>query len=242
MIREFAKRVLPTNISETLRAELRKETHINRGLRALGGITYIEIGVAAGKCFQQIAASRKIAIDPKPKDFGDTLLPGESFFKMTSDTFFAEYADLVLQLGEIDVAFVDGLHEFPQALRDVINLEKFMSSKGIIFMHDCNPPTKEHTEIRRGESTGDVWKCAYYFSNYRPDLHFFTLDCDWGLGVLTGFESSHGRKPPDSEFIDKCNSLDYSLLEKDRKSILRLRPFWYSWLYFNMIYPMKSNR
>lgn len=237
MIKKLTKLVLPSKIAEPLRAELRKETHINRALRASSGKTYVEIGVAAGKCFRLINAPCKIAVDPAPKGDWDSLAAGESLYRMTSDEFFTGHAEEVLGHEKVDVAFIDGLHEFPQALRDAVNLEKFMSKQGIIFMHDCNPPTREHTEMRRGESTGDVWKCAYYFSNYRPDLHFFTLDCDWGLGVLTGFDSSSGDQSPDSKIIDMCNSLDYSLLEKERKSILRLRPFWYSLLYFTLVFP-----
>jgi hypothetical protein len=239
MIKGFAKKIIPPGIARKVRAEFMKETHINRALRALNGNTYVEIGVAKGKCFRQIGASRKIAVDPAPKGFGHELAPGESLFEMTSDAFFAECAQGILAPGEVDVAFVDGLHEFPQALRDITNLEQFMSRRGVIFMHDCNPPTRIHSEARTGDSNGDVWKCAYYLTNYRPDLRFFTLNCDWGLGVLTGFGSSPGLESPSSDIVNACNSLDYSLLEQKRKHILRLHPFWYSRLFFGFIYPQR---
>lgn len=236
MIKKIVKNILPYGIVRIIQSELRKETHINRALRALNGHTYVEIGVAKGHCFRQIAASSKIAIDPKPKDFGKELAPGESLFKMTSDAFFAECAEKILTPGKVDVAFVDGLHEFRQALRDIINLEKFMSRRGIVFVHDCNPPTREHVEVRKGSWTGDVWKVAYYLTTYRRDLRFYTLNCDWGLGVITGFGSSPGSEFPPADIVNACEQLDYSLFEHRRKHILRLRPFWYSPLFFGFVH------
>lgn len=236
MLKRILKNILPLGVVKSVQSEFRKETHINRALSSLNGGTYVEIGVAEGNCFRQVAASRKIAVDPAPKGFGHSLTPGESLFEMTSDEFFSACAERILALREVDVAFVDGLHEFPQALRDILNLEKFMSRKGIIFIHDCNPPTRQNVEKHTEYWTGDVWKCAYYITTYRPDLRFFTLNCDWGLGVLTGFGSSPTFERPSPETVNTCTLLDYSFLEHNRKRILRLRPFWYSRFFFDFAY------
>lgn len=48
--------------------------------------------------------------------FGHELLTSESFFKMTSDDFFPNHTEQVLLHQRVDVALVDGLHEFSHAL------------------------------------------------------------------------------------------------------------------------------
>lgn len=218
---------------QALRAEGRKETHINRALRALNAHTYVEIGVAAGVCFRQITAPRRIAVDPAPSDFDQLLAPGDRFFRMTSDEFFARHARSLFASSGIDVVLVDGYHEFTQALRDVLNLERFMTPGGVIFIHDCNPPTREHADNKAHLFwTGDVWKIACFFAQYRRDLSFFTLDLDWGLGVLTGFHSG-AVEPPSPDNLEQCRRLDYDVLARDRKRILRLRPYWHSFLFLN---------
>ena len=78
---------------------------------------------------------------------------------------------------------------------------------------------------------GDVWKVPYYLASNRPDLKFFTLNCDWGLGGVTGFSPD----PPQAneDVISKVKDLDYAVLDKNREEILKLRNPLYSWYYFS---------
>lgn len=240
MIRRIVNQVLPCWTVEAIAREFRKETHIKRALRKLEAHAYLEIGISSGECFTCIDAPRKIAIDRAPWKFGHELLPNESFFKMTSDDFFANHAEQVLLHQRVDVALVDGLHEFSQALRDVLNIEKHMSRREVVFIHDCNPPTRKHAGVRDdapgGHWTGDVWKVAYYIREYRPDLCFFTFNCDWDLGVLTGFQSPYCSGPPSPEILETCKSLDYEVLAQNRKHILRLRSPLYSRRFFRFVH------
>lgn len=133
----------------------------------------------------------------------------------------------------IDVALLDGLHEFEQSLRDVLHLQRYMSSDGVIFIHDCNPPTRKHAEVGDGGAwNGDVWKTVYYLRIARKYLHLVTLDCDWGVGVLKVFgphpseratrhESLAASRDP---LIEHTKGLDYAVLENARQVILELRP------------------
>ena len=206
-----------------------KETHINRAVKKRKAGSYMEIGVRNGACFNQVSCRKKVGVDPAPDQFGDSLKEGEYFFKEESDTFFIKNADEVYKEEKIDVALVDGLHEFTQALRDILNVEKYISEKGIIFVHDCNPPTRQHADVRDGgEWNGDVWKIAVYFRKYRKDLKFFTLDCDWGVGVITGFSGDGKKDKPDPEIIRQLKELDYGYFDKNRQQILHLRPSSYS--------------
>lgn len=222
-------------------AECRKETHINRALGLFGPhTTYIEIGVRDGACVHQINADRKAAVDPAPVDPAFIESDGTTLFKTTSDQFFESDAATWLARQKINVAFVDGLHEFKQALRDVLNLEPLMAEKGIIFIHDCNPITRRHEQDMNFTWNGDVWKVAYYLKNYRPDLKFFTLDCDWGLGVVTGFSAN--PPTPNGGAISKVKSLDYSVLEESRESILGLRNPLYSKFFFSRIKNLNTKK
>jgi hypothetical protein len=121
----------------------------------------------------------------------------------------------------VHVALADGLHEFRQTLRDVLNLEKMMHPKGTIFLHDMNPLTRENAEDMNGEWNGDVWKVAVYLQRHRPDLSYFTLDCDYGVGVVSGFTV----QPPESlpAEVEAVASLDYDVLAQSRREILKLK-------------------
>ncbi|MEI6972701.1 MAG: class I SAM-dependent methyltransferase [bacterium] len=232
-MRHILKAIIPQGTRDWLRGEIdadkHKETHINRALRRRPKATYVEIGVRDGSCFSVIEAPRKIAVDPAPQGPDKWLRSGERLFGETSDEFFEKHAADVFSPGCVDVALVDGLHEFTQALRDVLNLERYMSPDGVIFIHDCNPPTRKHVEENNGGAwTGDVWKVACYLVRRRADLSFFTLDCDWGVGVLRNFAPTKAGHFPTTEEISAYKSLDYDVLEVNRKKELRLRPAWVS--------------
>ncbi len=231
VFKRFIKRVVPQPMLKQLGKGYIKETHINRALKKINGQLYVEIGVRRGECFRQIDAPTKIGIDPARVMDGHSV-SGESFYDVESDVFFSEHADHALTNRKIDVALVDGLHEFKQTLRDILNLERYMSLNGIIFVHDCNPVTRKMAEEQYGGPwSGDVWKVACYLTQHRTDLNFFTLDCDFGVGVLSGF-SGRPVDPADQDAVNACKELDYDVLAKDRRNLLRLRPPVYSRYFF----------
>jgi hypothetical protein len=228
------KHLLPRSVIKAYETECHKETHINRALSILGdNTTYVEIGVRDGSCIHQIKASSKAAIDPAPVDSDHIQSDGTALFQMTSDQFFTTVASTWLDGRKIGVALVDGLHEFEQALRDVLNLEPLMAKHGMVFVHDCNPPTRRHEQDMNGPWNGDVWKVLYYLGKYRPDLKFFTLDCDWGVGIISGFKTNPSAR--ENGEIATVKSLDYSVLEGERESILRLKRPLYSLYHFSPI-------
>jgi hypothetical protein len=150
------------------------------------------------------------------------LRAGEEFFTMGSDRFFAEEAPDLFSVRKIDVALVDGLHEFGQALRDVLNLERFMVPNGLIVLDDCNPPTLERgSDIPNGgEWNGDVWKVAAFLREQRPDLRYVTVNADEGIGLLSSF--AQPKAHPDAETVSKYKELNYSYLEQHRAEVLNL--------------------
>src|SRR5918995_1926976 len=139
--RPWSTRQLETmaQLSRPLRRRLApnrfKETYVNRALaRYERPTTYIEIGVREGESFRLSRADSKIGIDPERTPSMTVLRPGERFFETTSDEFFAEDATDVLAPASVHVALVDGLHEFRQVLTDLLNLEPYMRTDGVVIV------------------------------------------------------------------------------------------------------------
>ena len=112
----------PFNKSKADYRDLLKRLH-----NLLKPATYVEIGIRYGKSFNLARATpHAIGVDPNPL-LNCPLWPGAKVFSMTSDAFFASH-DLSKELGgkPVELAFIDGLHLFEFALRDFINLEKYV--------------------------------------------------------------------------------------------------------------------
>lgn len=140
---------------------------------------YLEIGVFNGHVFFRVKSTFKIAVDPEFKfdvlrKIGKTIINPynifNKYFLKTSDDFFKQNAPPLFQKNKIDIALVDGMHEYAYALRDVENILNYLSNDGVIIMHDCNPATKEaartYEEWNKAGSTGqwngDVWKAIVH--------------------------------------------------------------------------------
>jgi hypothetical protein len=216
------------------------QTIIDRG----SAQTYLEIGVRHGGILTRLRCKTKIGIDPYLKLSG-----GKRFknfvgimnfktYRMTSDEFFLKKAREVFGKG-IDVAFVDGLHTYDQSLKDVENCLKYLNEDGVIVMHDCSPlnhasaytvkeSVKEVLELAgKGELpgwndtwNGDVWKALVHTRIAHDDLEVFTLDLDFGLGII-----SRGKGNGLKKFtVHDIRQADYSFLERDRVNLLNLKP------------------
>ncbi len=212
-------------------------------LDATGNGNYLEIGVASGESFIPLRASRKWGVDPshclswkrlaKYRLFALLQIRDERIFRQTSDEFFANHQRLLRRRG-IDVSFVDGLHTYEQALRDVDNCLGYLNPNGVILIHDCNPETEiaafpagSIEEVATGNFpgwtgawNGEVWKAVVHLRSLRDHLNVFVLDCDQGVGVVT--RGHPGEKL--SHSAQEIREMDYGFLEKDRERLLGLRP------------------
>lgn len=218
-------------------------TIIQRIVAAIKGKSYLEIGVDSGYVLFNINAPFKYGVDPHFKFktqhemMGKEIVLGANLYRMTSNAFFRKYAKLDLTDG-IDVAFIDGLHTYEQSLRDVQNCLKYLNNEGIIILHDCNPlsmatayPVKKSIDelnelIKDGEIpgwnycwNGDVWKTLIHLRIKRKDLEIFTLDLDWGLGIIRKGKCI----PLKGLTIKQIKDADYSFLNKHRSRLLNLK-------------------
>lgn len=201
-----------------------KESYINRALDGYSQPTYVEIGVRKGECFRSTRAARKVGIDPDRHDELRTLRPAEEFHAMASDEFFAERAPAVLEHASVHVALIDGLHEFRQVARDLLNIEPYMRPDGMVFLDDINPRTRERAvdTWTGGPWNGDVWKVAALLPRVRPALQLRTIDADEGLGVVTGFGGAQAEGADPRVALQECKALDYEYLEEKRPLLLNL--------------------
>lgn len=183
-------------------------TLINSLLDFMQGESYLEIGVRDGKTIAEIKAKHKVGVDPAynlKRDLAFKEVFGFNdfkLFKQTSDDFFKINAKKVFPKG-IDLVFIDGLHNYEQSLRDVINCLEFLNPKGFLVLHDCNPigaaqafPIKNsYNEVIEtlkyggiegwtGEWNGDVWKTIVHLRAFHPELNVRTIDADQGLGIV----------------------------------------------------------
>ncbi|WP_422033512.1 class I SAM-dependent methyltransferase [Reyranella sp.] len=132
---------------------------------------YVEIGIRNGAALSR-ATKFAVGIDPR---FQITF-PFTAFtklFRSTSDDFFQQH-DLRQELGgnAAQLAFIDGFHNFEFALRDFMNVERNMTTDGIIVVDDVRPRTVREAQRAPtgGAWTGDVWKLYFCLKQYRPDL------------------------------------------------------------------------
>lgn len=147
---------------------------INHFIRERGFKSFLEIGTENGTTFRAVECPRKVSVDPNE---------AHATFQLTSDEFFHRNTE------RFDIVFVDGFHEWHQALRDVNNALNVLNEGGVIVMHDCHPNSEEcaaHVDTYappNGCWCGDVWKA---FVKLRSELHYnaYVWDHDWGCGVI----------------------------------------------------------
>ena len=131
--------------------------------------SYLEIGCDQDEVFSKVVIENKVGVDPVSG--GNIRLTSDEFFKRNTDFF--------------DLIFIDGLHEYSQVKKDIVNSLKVLNPKGIILIHDCMPLSYLDQAIPRGQRkwNGDVWKSIVELRT-RNDV-FTCVGCfDQGIGMI----------------------------------------------------------
>lgn len=172
-------------------------------INSIGAKSYLEIGISNGANFKKIVCENKVCVDPEPLSKADYVLTSDEFFKHNDKTF--------------DVIFIDGLHHADQVYRDIINSLHVLREGGYIVCHDMNPQKEEHQIIpfRGGTWNGDCWKAFASLRRDRSDLEMFTVDTDYGCGIIR----KGTQEPLD---INAGDELTYADFDKNRKEWLNL--------------------
>lgn len=161
--------------------------------------SYLEIGVFQGANFDKIQCEAKESVDPKYP----------ATHQMTSNEFFRDNPYL------FDIIFIDGLHTAEQTYIDIDNASRMLFHNGFIVVHDCNPATKWHTrppeEYKQGQEwNGETYKGFIRYKQEHPELTCFTVDCDYGCGVIT------------DRFDTSVKDVTWEEFSANRKSLLNL--------------------
>lgn len=193
--------------------------------------SYVEIGVQTGKSLALAKPeTRVIGIDPEPQ-IKRAIKSRAKIYPVPSDDFFASY-DLFKELGtsRMDLAFIDGLHHFDQALRDFINLERYADKETIILIHDCLPISRLVGKRERVTPfwTGDVWKIIPCLKKYRPDLNVHIILTDpSGLGIVTNLDAQSSVLAENLARIeDESRDMDlgYEYFDREKNSTMNMIP------------------
>lgn len=189
----------PGTFKELSRAEI-----ISKTIEAKNFRKYLEVGVEYSEVIDQVKAPIKVGVDPNVKQ--EPKSEFAKIHKITSDEFF----DQTGANSKFDVIFIDGDHDFKQSLKDIKNAAKHVSKKGLIFVHDINPPTEWHTRDKAevtwpDEWCGTVWR-AYWTTVKKGGWKPVTFESPYGLGALIKDED---YKPEVDISVD-----DFSDIEK----------------------------
>tara|TARA_B110000967_G_C18817999_1_gene527153 strand:+ start:142 stop:819 length:678 start_codon:yes stop_codon:yes gene_type:complete len=131
--------------------------------------TYLEIGCDKDQLFSKIKIKNKYGVDPFSG--GNIRGTSDDFFKKNQKTF--------------DLVFIDGLHEYSQVKKDILNSLKFLNKDGIILVHDCLPDCSSKQAVPRYRMTwnGDVWK-AIVDLRTNTQIEIFTCEMDQGIAII----------------------------------------------------------
>ena len=158
---------------------------------------YVEIGVANGESLcLALPETKAIGIDPAPSPLAPEIAPNGLVHVMTSD----EYFEHTGPIPDLDLAFIDGMHNFDFALRDFNNLESRAHKETVILIHDVLPMNEETSGRAQqgGHWTGDVWRLMLILRTFRPDLNIDIVDVPpSGLGIVSGLD-------PNSPILEDC--------------------------------------
>jgi len=186
--------------------------------------TYLEIGVnVPNNNFDHIRCIRKDGVDPK--------VGADATHCMTSDEFFESHDRLFNRARSYDLIFIDGLHEWQQVKKDFDNSLRYLSEKGFIVLHDCNPVKEEYTHVprdKRGVWNGDVYKFILSLFTYN-NINYRTVDFDHGCTVVWKSQPNQEILEASShEFLDKIpndlGSITFDDLQNNQSFLKLISP------------------
>ena len=132
-------------------------------------IDYLEIGCDQDQLFSKVDIQNKVGVDPVSG--GNLRKTSDEFFKANNKKF--------------DLVFIDGLHDYEQVKKDIINSLDCLKENGVVLVHDCMPDCMSKQAVPRYRMTwnGDVWKAIVDLRHY-GDLNIYTCEIDQGIGII----------------------------------------------------------
>lgn len=209
---------------------------INDLAQIVGAQRYLEIGVAKGKTFCDVAVAYKVAVDPRFQFDTKTRPKNEHFHETESNTWFSTRDGT----DEFDLIFLDGLHNFDQSFRDFCNTLLMAHGKTVWLIDDTVPsdiysawPNQtEAVGLRRAEIghllegarsgawNGDVYKVVFAIHDFFPMLSYRTTLNARKPQTIVWQQARSNFKP----FFCSIESISRSTYFDFRKNVEILRP------------------
>ena len=164
--------------------------------------SYLEIGCDKNQLFSRINIKKKFGVDPSSG--GNIRKTSDEFFKNNKETF--------------DLVFIDGLHEYSQVKKDILNSLKFLNKDGLILVHDCLPESMSKQAVPRYRMlwNGDVWKAIVDLRQDKNiDIH--TCEMDEGIGII-----QNKKNTKILQIRKKINELKFKDFYKNYKEYMRI--------------------
>lgn len=188
---------------------------------------YVEIGVECGQSLQFAGPNTQaIGIDPLLQ-ISYPLSPTTQLYELTSNDFFQQHPLTdELQGIPLELAFIDGLHTFEQALQDFMHLETHAHPNGVIAFHDIFPVSAITAQRERDSIfwVGDTWKAILILTQARPDLKIITIPTyPSGLTLVTGLNpGSQVLRERYDQLIELCMPLNVEDFIADFETLLNV--------------------
>ena len=158
--------------------------------RRLKPAAYLEIGVDVGRSLA-LASCPSVGVDPDFRIEAE-LDQQVTLFRTFADEYFSRPDPLAATGGvAFELAFIDGLHLFEYALRDIMAAERTSAARGVVIFDDVLPRSAEEAARERHTFawTGDVFRLIEVLARFRPDLTVVPVDTSpTGLLVVLGLD------------------------------------------------------
>lgn len=144
-------------------AGTRSSRNLNELMAHRSAVRYLEIGVRDGATLEAVRSAHSVGVDPVPQIRAGVPTPrGIELHRVASDAYFAALEAIGSQ-ASFDVVFVDGLHEFRQAYRDIVNALWRLRPGGLVLIDDVVPASIEAAGpdiAGHGPWMGDVFRAV----------------------------------------------------------------------------------
>ena len=143
---------------------------VERALAVNGGDRYLEIGIKNGATLQAVDAGTAVGVDPFHMANVAMCRPGLTVLPLPSDRYFRRLPSDQ----RFDVVFVDGLHVFRQAYRDVLHAAATLVRGGAILIDDVVPTSAAAgSPVRTTKAwMGDVYKVIIALDRHHPEVDY----------------------------------------------------------------------
>ena len=102
-----------------------------------------------------------------------------------------------------DIILVDPWHDYDTSWRDITEAFALVPDGGTVVVHDCLPPTEDSTNLTgivdpvAGGWAGITYRAYVDFVLGQSNLTFYTVDADWGCGVIRKVAGTNRRGETD---------------------------------------------